>query len=38
VPSYSGLRRFVAGGEDKLESTVADSALVFLHSGRVDLL
>jgi hypothetical protein len=33
-----GLRRFVARGEDKLESTAADYALVFLHSDRVDLL
>jgi hypothetical protein len=33
-----GLRRFVVGGEDELKSTAVDCALVFLHSGRVDLL
>jgi hypothetical protein len=33
-----GLRRFVARGEDKLESTVTDCALVFFDSGGVDLL
>jgi hypothetical protein len=32
-----GLRRFVARGEDKLESTAADCALVFFHSGRLAL-
>jgi hypothetical protein len=33
-----GLRWFVVGGEDELEGTAVDCALVFLHSGRVDSL
>jgi hypothetical protein len=31
-----GLRWFVARGEDELESTAVDYALVLLHSGRVN--
>jgi hypothetical protein len=38
VPFVAELRRFVQDGGDKLESTTADCALVFLHSGQVDLL
>jgi hypothetical protein len=38
VTFIGGLRRFMAGGEDKLESTAADCALVFLHSGLSDLI
>jgi hypothetical protein len=37
-PYIDGSRRFVAGGEDKLESTAAYCALVHSHSGLDDLL
>jgi hypothetical protein len=37
-PYIDGSRWFVAGGEDKLGSTVAYCALVHSHSGLDDLL
>jgi hypothetical protein len=33
VPFVAELRRLVAGGEDKLESTAVDCALVFIVAG-----
>jgi hypothetical protein len=37
-PYIDGSRRFVSGGEDKLESTSVYCALVHSHSGLDDLL